>query len=438
MKIIHFPKYYQLLSIACSALCCVALSGCMSTLDALNPLADNKPDQPEVFMYQTSKDGWQRAAFRQNDLFNRYELKIFASVNWKKRSDAATYTFDAIQIADQSDAYAINLLHPQFDGKMACGWYCEYVDLPITQPMVGAYTMLDKIYQSRQPELLNFYASLTQLNERLISIDPRYLHLMPDIIARIAAMKIEFDSLAHVIGFLNDYFDELNFETEFANKPALDGIIASHRSAGSAFASDEQYIEDTGTVIINTLPDPRLPEPRQQQQNMPRYSRESAQYLNAPNPDRALLESFQTSSPMPHMAQSRQTNRRPVSTQLSGGSYYPQPAPPSAGGSNNNSGAQIKGSAEDSLWTGLSQEEVNVGQLVCSYEDNYFGRVQSIEGETVNVAIQGQAKAVKDGMFINAAIGILFQASADFSYLQTEDFIAFAAHQVAPCNLSGF
>ncbi len=404
------------------------LSGCMSTLEALNPLVSKPAEPVKPLMYDGSKDQWQRAAFRPNDIFNRYELKIFASVKWKKRTDASSYRFENIQIGGDSDSYTFNLLHPQFSGKMACGWYCEYIDQPITRPVIGPYTMLDKIYEGQQSELLNFYDSLKRLNDRLLSVDPDYLHLMPSIIDRLATTPMGFESLAHVVGYLNDYFDDIDFAAEFERLPAVDGVITADAQDTAQLPENQvqaaEQDDSDSTITVDTLTQtPAIAETAIDSQPFDYGERnESSQFLDTPNPDSALLASFEAAPLMPYMLQSEP----PPAPQ-----YTPPPAPVAVSD-------PAKSTTDNSLWSTLNQREINIGQFVCSYQDNYFGEVAAINGQTVNVALKGQAKSLKDGLFVAAEPGVLFLTDADFSYLQSEDSKTFTQHQLAPCFLSGF
>jgi hypothetical protein len=133
-------------------------------------------------------------------------------VNWKKRSDATSYKFTDLRIgteANPDNQYSFDLLSPDFSQKMACGWYCEFLDQPIVQTLSGPYTMLDKIYESQKVDLLNFYRDLNLLNTHLNSLDGELQALMPEIFIDLTTSNRTFDSLVQIIGFLNDYFDAI-------------------------------------------------------------------------------------------------------------------------------------------------------------------------------------------------------------------------------------
>lgn len=409
MKQYRFFRPYLLFTMLCSMSCCVLLTGCMSTLKALNPLSTADETSPEPVrppIYSTSKDLWQRAAFRPNDIFNRYEFKLFASVKWQKRSDETTYVFENIKITTLDDPYAINLIHPQFNGKMACGWYCEYLDQPITVPIIGAYTMLDKAFTGQQSDLLNFYDSLKRLNERLLSLKPAYLTMMPMVIAKLAAMDKEFETLPHAVAFLNDYFDDIDLQGRYNSMPGVDGVAAVNQP------------QPTNEVIIDTI-DTFADEDND---GLP-------QFLDSPNPDQALLASFEAATRKPHIAQVATGVATIPDTFTPLPAFEQEPTIPVG---------QPSGTDEPSLWSTLSTQNIEPGQFVCSYQDSYFGEVASINGQRVTVRLKGQARAVRDGLFVNVEAGTLFLPDADFSYLQSEDSRTFQRDQLAPCHLSAF
>ncbi|WP_057832181.1 hypothetical protein [Colwellia sp. TT2012] len=189
-------------------ICCLLLSGCSNTV----PLEQLENKQLLQSLYQVNQKKWLVASSRENDLFKRYNLKVLASIEWKKRSDAQTYSFKNITLVGDDDKYTINLLNPEFSQTMACGWYCEYLDQPITQAMTLRYTMLDKIYEKEKQQLHNFYSSINRLNNNLAKLPEDKLILLPNIIKELKNKPEVFDSLADLMGFLNNYFDEVDFK----------------------------------------------------------------------------------------------------------------------------------------------------------------------------------------------------------------------------------
>jgi len=390
VKLIHTHKINAIIT----TLLCAGLTGCLSTIK--NQETSIQPEIKPAPLYQLNKVQWQQNAFRPNDIFNRYELKLMASIKWEKRSDAKTYKFEKIKFSTIADPYSINLLHPQFMNKMACGWYCEYLDQPITQPVLGQYTMLDKIYEGKKPELLNFYDSLKRLNDKLLQLKPAQLKLMPNIIAKLSIIEQEFDSLEQVTGYLNDYFDEVDFNADFNAElnadlsTQTDTIAFPNQPKAISFKNNEIKISPHKDLVS----------------------------FSGSDPDAALLASFKKAEKISYkqelIAVESPINR--FNTQSISSSEK------------TNSKLESRGDEGD----------FSISQFICSFQDNYFGEILSIQGDVINVALKGQAKKLKDGKVIDAQPGILFETNTEFSYLQIDENKSFTQNQISDCNLSGF
>ena len=417
------------------------LSGCLTTAELPNPMT--APDTPTL--YRNNQEAWQNAALRENDLFAAYQLSIFASVGWTKRTDATTYQFTNITMAAPDDKYRINLLAPTFSQKMACGWYCEYLDQPVMRAVLGPYTMLDKTYEGQKGALLNFYSGLTRLNQQLNSLDPVLQALMPDIFASLTATKQSFESLPHVVDFLNNYFDELDFNAlldtarqkaarstendapgiEKRTAPNTDGDLLANSSQGLALDPDGDLLASFSQGLALD-PDGDL---------LASFSQGLAL-----DPDGDLLASFSPSLSVAEMldltiasTSNRQKHRSEMPAQKS--NAY------SLVSSNKPSGEQSTDDIRSNTETKAMQQPhlmISVGQLVCSYQGNYFGIVMAIENKRVNLKLIGQAKRIEQGLLVDAQDGLLFLTDTDFSYFALDTQKNFDKDQVSPCYLSGF
>jgi hypothetical protein len=386
MTLTHTHKKNSIIT----TLLCAGLTGCLSTIK--NQETSIPPEIKPTALYQLSKVQWQQSAFRPNDIFNRYELKLMASIKWEKRSDSETYKFEKIKFSITDDPYSINLLHPQFMNKMACGWYCEYLDQPITQPVLGQYTMLDKIYEGKKPELLNFYDSLKRLNDKLLQLKPAQLKLMPNIIAKLSIIEQEFDTLEQVTGYLNDYFDEVDFNANLNAdlSTQTDTIVFSHQPKAISFKNNEIKISPHKDLVS----------------------------FSGSDPDAALLASFKKAEKISYK-QELIAAESPINR------FNTQSISPSE-------------KTNNKLESTVDEGDFSISQFICSFQDNYFGEILSIQGDVINVALKGQAKKLKDGKVIDAQPGILFEENTEFSYLQLDENKNFTQNQILDCNLSGF
>jgi len=75
------------------------------------------------------------------------------------------------------------------------------------------------------------------------------------------------------------------------------------------------------------------------------------------------------------------------------------------------------------------------GDTVCSYQENYFGIVDSISTGQVELTVIGQSKMLIDGAIMDAKEGELFHESANGNFLPVNIRKTFSLTDVARCTL---
>jgi hypothetical protein len=88
-----------------------------------------------------------------------------------------------------------------------------------------------------------------------------------------------------------------------------------------------------------------------------------------------------------------------------------------------------------SIWHTSRAIPVEVNTSICTLKDNYFGVVQSILNEEVEVFIQGQGKHVIDGTVRDLDSGSLFQETVDISFMPLLETRTFPLADIAPCSI---
>jgi hypothetical protein len=352
---------------------CALLVACSSTSDIINvaPIFKQTP------IYHHNKTLWQQSALSDESIFAQHGLKIFAAITWQKRSNGETYRFSNIQIAPEADQYAINLLHPDFSQKMACGWYCEYLDQPISQTTLGPYTMLDKTFEGNRNILYGFYDEMHRLENNLQSLSPERLAVIPEVIAQLVNTQQKFDSLKQINAFLNDYFDDIDFQKFSPEQQALASPFPLPEGYQSISASRETELIVADADLLAT-------------------------FTNEPSLQTLLKQS-----------ENKQTQK--IAADLSATpSTLPLP---------------------DTFWLQQKSLPILAGQVVCSYQDNYFGEVTAVNGNRINLALKGQVKQLIDGIVMSAPAGSLFSKDSKIAYLDTDGQRSFSRSQLAPCAL---
>ena len=74
-------------------------------------------------------------------------------------------------------------------------------------------------------------------------------------------------------------------------------------------------------------------------------------------------------------------------------------------------------------------------QLVCSYQENFFGRVLEQSATKVAITLLGQAKQIIAGEIINLAPNTLYSGESTFRYLELAGIKVFDRGDIMPCQI---
>ncbi|WP_019025440.1 MULTISPECIES: hypothetical protein [unclassified Thioalkalivibrio] len=78
-------------------------------------------------------------------------------------------------------------------------------------------------------------------------------------------------------------------------------------------------------------------------------------------------------------------------------------------------------------WNRRSQFDLSRGDTICTYDSNFFGNVESIEGDRVQMYVVGRAASSRDGFFFRGGVG-------RFQHVEVNAPRWFDRDQVAPCR----
>jgi hypothetical protein len=88
-----------------------------------------------------------------------------------------------------------------------------------------------------------------------------------------------------------------------------------------------------------------------------------------------------------------------------------------------------------SSWVMVKKMPLKKGDIVCSYNKNYFGMVEAVSGNRVNIFLQGQVQKYVDGTLTNYKPGILFEPIENIVFLPLAESRLFDLNDVAPCDI---
>ncbi len=79
--------------------------------------------------------------------------------------------------------------------------------------------------------------------------------------------------------------------------------------------------------------------------------------------------------------------------------------------------------------------ELIIGQQVCTYSDNKYGKVLNVSKLNVNVSLIGQAKYLRDGVFFDAPEGALFaQPWKTLTFIPLNEQRAYSRLSITACQ----
>jgi len=88
-----------------------------------------------------------------------------------------------------------------------------------------------------------------------------------------------------------------------------------------------------------------------------------------------------------------------------------------------------------SYWNDVQEYPLAVGDSACSYDQNYFGRVQAIQGLSVSLFVRGQAKKVTNGILQDLEEGSLFKNELKVLFLPMASELELIRGDIAPCAI---
>ncbi|ATC95567.1 hypothetical protein [Pseudoalteromonas tunicata] len=113
---------------------------------------------------------------------------------------------------------------------------------------------------------------------------------------------------------------------------------------------------------------------------------------------------------------------------------------------NNNSASNVITSSEvvevstlNSALTPTAQTPVTVkvNDLICTYQENYFGKVLEIDadGSKALIGVKGQAKREQEGAILDLTAGYLIDQGGHFEYVEMDEMKVFSIVDIAHCDV---
>ncbi|MDX2370427.1 MAG: hypothetical protein QNK36_18825 [Colwellia sp.] len=358
------------------------ISSCQSSLD----IASDK--------HQTSAEKWHALAQYSSTTLAPFSLKVTATLSDLNSLSNTDLRFTEIKLSNKTTAFTINLLAPNFENKYICRPVCiqlvEYLrDNNIADnPKLNGDTALSQYFNKHEFELFQFYSDMFILGDqldRLAKEDPTNLDRYLQWLAKTAESSISLSTFTQL--FKEKLTLEL-YQYFINNPPAIYPNNALHIIASPennwALETNDSFVENETSFSQNRT-------------------------NKTVNPDD--LWSNELSPPE--------------------GKLWSSKLPPPEG----NLWASIKTSSSKS-WFESTDNTLDIKDTVCSYNENYFGIVQSVSLEKVNVWVLGQAKIERDGIISNPDEGELFKENIKSIFIPVNELKQFSLSDMSLCELN--
>lgn len=304
---------------------------------------------------------------------------------------------------DKSD---IDLLAPEFVTKFACDDECTAINLYQQNEEIPG-SLLSEFFEQEEGRFFRFYGQLVKLNSKIKlykETEPMKFKAYLNWLSREYPSQ---DSLAEFYRFLDEQLTDDKWVTFLTEQSQSMTILIEKRGDGIAKANPTIALplKHTDESLLASNTESFVPEP-------------------------AKLWSSNPSSPSDGWTfdgNNPRTDWLPEDMKLEDASYTKDEDIQSA--EENNIPKLL------SAWLVAKQQQIEKGDVVCSYLDSYFGIVEQVNKNEIKVEILGSAKTVVDGVKRTPAPGYLFSEIKSFVYMREGGIQVFELNDIARCNI---
>jgi hypothetical protein len=336
---------------------------------------------------------WQELARYAGNELKHQGLTVTAGVQVSQSSEGTSYSIVKVQLNSSANYTEIDLLSPKLAEKFACDEDCQKLGL-YDSNFAKQETQLSSFFFEEEGRFFDFYGRLTRLNYILAD----YRASSPDILNKYLKLmlnrKLTFNSLSEFIDNLEEQITE-------------EKLIAFSRSGFISPVEDRlssTFIDD----VKANLPiewDTNLNHDKVHDENWSLTpSTPDKLFYTGVTPDE-LVYTGTTPDELFYANLKRRSTNFPDIT---------------------------------SNWDQLKQDPIEVGSIVCSFSDNSFGVIKTIEADLVTLDVIGQARELVDGMKLYHEPGYLFTSAESFYFVNGSTNQTYVLSDLAACNVDRF
>jgi len=352
--------------------------------------------------HKTAAEKWYALAnYTQSDL-TKFGVTITAQLSVVEETQ--TFKLTNFKINNNETRRDINLLAPYFESKFICKSECYQFLEYVNENEVKGETLLSHYFSQHEFQLFKLYGDIVILNESLQNLAKINTPLLPSYLKYLSEQNISFTEPKDFILYLEMALSEKSFSAFLANPKGLyrEFLENYNMQPNTGWSNDTN--KETSMWSSN-------------EQSEPDYQLE----FTLEGEESKSWSSESISPSLKWSTNGKTTVTKDWEVQHSEDALW-----------SNDIGLKEK---EVSLWKAAKKLPIVVGQNVCSYEDNFFGVVVSIDNDKVEVLLLGQAKMIKDGVVESIAKGSLFQSNGEFYFFPESGKQIFSTSEVATCYL---
>lgn len=352
--------------------------------------------------HQTSTEKWHALAKYSSTTLAPFNLIITAKFDHSNISSKMAVRFTEVKLSNRTTPFNINLIEPSFSNKYICTPLCSQLTeyLQENNNRISDDTLLSLYFKKHEFELFQFYSDMFILGdqlERLAKENPDNLY---NYLQWISKSELSANSLIAFTLLLNEKLTVEKYQ-DFINNPP---IIYPSVETNIVASPENNWLEN------NSIP----PEVALLSQSSSSIDESGTQQEN-PSPDDDWVAQSEIASP-----ESTFPNELwEISPLVSENKHW---APMNNSPSKN--------------WFEPADNKLEIKDTVCSYNENYFGIVQSISQEEIHVWVLGQAKIKQDDIVSNPESGELFKEKIKSIFIPINKLKTFSLSDISLCELS--
>lgn len=270
----------------------------------------------------------------------------------------------------------ISLLSPSFIDATVCGDDCFRLSaLSVNNAMPDSH--LTQLYTQVEGELFAFYGDLTNLAKKLSLLRLEGRLKLQAYLSYLIEKKASFSQLQGVTDFLQGAFSVEDYITFFQQGTNSESIFLANN--GHAWESEAWRSGNAELTQVQTVSNDK--------------ARSNQKVEEKQTPDEALITQL-------NLAQTFDQNKAVTSFKYN------------------------------------QKKRLDVGMTVCTFSGNFFGTIKQIDGSSLLVELQGQARILKDGLRMQVTDGYLFSAPSNLLFVKVTDSKELPSSELAFCNIT--